>query len=326
MINTFLIGGLVAFVSLFFLNYFYRENLSIAILDFVSGITFLSTFIDLRINKKEKRSIFIMTFSLTLFIFYFVWLNHDSNFGLIWTIFVPILAITLYGYKIGGYLSLVYYILMFSLVIYGLEAWESEEWDIVALIRFLVSSVVLLFVLYITEYSFSKMQDSLNMQTLTDPLTQLYNRRKIDETIKKSIETIQRNPSPLSLVIMDIDDFKSVNDTYGHLVGDEVLKALANILQKNIRNIDTLGRWGGEEFIIVLPHTPLEDAILSIERLQQEINTFNFKTVGQITCSYGLCSANTSEYKDQELITCADDALYEAKNSGKDKICTSILS
>jgi len=161
---------------------------------------------------------------------------------------------------------------------------------------------------------------------MTDSLTQLYNRRKINETIKKSIETMKRNPSPLTLVIMDIDNFKSVNDTYGHLVGDEVLKALANILQKNVRNIDMIGRWGGEEFIIVLPQTPLEDAKVSMERLKHEINAFSFTDIGHITCSYGLCSVSTPNFEEKELITCADDALYEAKNSGKNKICTSILS
>jgi len=164
LINTFLITGIIAFVSLFFVNYFLKENYTISMLDAVAGLTFFSTLIDLRINKKEKRSIFITFFSLTLFMFYFVWINHENNFGLIWTIFVPILAVTLYGHKIGGYLSLVYYLLMFALVSYGLNAWGSEEWNVLALIRFIISSLVLLFVIYITEYSFAMMQASLNTQ------------------------------------------------------------------------------------------------------------------------------------------------------------------
>ena len=321
LINTFLIAGTITFVTVFILNTFIRPNPAVALLDAVAGITFFSTFVDLRINKQEKRAIFITLLSLTLFTFYFVSINHDSNFGLIWTIFIPLLAITLYGYKIGGYIALIYYFFMFTLVIYGLYAWNSVEWNIVAVFRFIIASSVFFFVVYITEHSFNIMQNALNRLTITDPLTQLFNRRKTDEVIQKSLDTMQRNPTPLSLIIFDIDDFKAVNDTYGHLIGDEVLQTLSQILKKNIRDIDTVGRWGGEEFIIVLPQTSKIDALKSLERLKNAINTCDFKTVGHITCSYGLCSMDHLKFNRDELITHADNALYNAKESGKNCIC-----
>ncbi len=320
LINTFLLAGSFAFISLCIVNFLIKEDYFIAIIDAIGGIIFLATFADLRINKKENRAIFITIFSLGVLMLLFVFMNHDKEFGLIWTIFIPILSITLYGHKIGGYISLIYYALIFSLVIYGLEAWDSKEWNMVALIRFMISSLVLLFVMYITEYSFVKMQRSLNDLTLIDPLTKLYNRRKIDEVINQSLKSIQRNHLPLSLVIIDIDNFKSINDTYGHLVGDEVLKTLSKILQNTFRDVDSVGRWGGEEFIVILPETSLENAIIGIERLQNIINNYNFDIINHLSCSYGLCSIKESNLTQEEFIKYADDALYKAKNSGKNCI------
>jgi len=326
LLNTFLIIGTISFIILFILNLYFKDDLNLASLDIVAGIIFLATLFDLRINKNEHRTIFVTLFSLTLFMFYFVWINHDKNLGLIWTIFIPILAITLYGHKTGGILSLIYYLFMFSLVIYGLDAWESQNWNLVSLIRYLITSIVLLFVIFVTQYSFVQTQTALNAQTITDPLTQLYNRRKIDDALAHTLKMINRSAKPLSLVILDIDNFKSVNDTYGHLIGDDVLKDVAKILKNTMRDIDTVGRWGGEEFIIILPETPLNEARISMERLRDHMNNHEFPAVGHISCSYGVCTVHSSQHNPQELITCADDALYEAKKTGKDRVCFAELT
>jgi diguanylate cyclase (GGDEF)-like protein len=320
LINTFLLAGLFAFTALFIVNTFIKEDSFVAILDGIGIIVFLLTFIDLRLNKNENRTIFIATFSLSILMFILVLINHNKNFGLIWTIFVPILSITLYGHKKGAYISLAYYSIIFILAIYGLETWDSDDWNSVSLIRFMVSSLVLLFVMFITEYSFVKMQRSLNELILIDPLTKLFNRRKIDEVINNSLKSLQRNNFPLSLVILDIDNFKSINDTYGHLIGDEVLKTISKILKDTFRDVDSVGRWGGEEFIIILPETSLDNAKVSLERLRNTINNYNFDTVGHISCSYGLCTVKESILSQEEFIKYADDALYEAKKSGKDCI------
>ena len=126
--------------------------------------------------------------------------------------------------------------------------------------------------------------------------------------------------SPISLCILDIDDFKSINDRFGHAVGDMVLHEMGRIIKSKIRVVDSAGRWGGEEFLIVFPSTSFQDAMASLERLRETIASHDFKFGGKVTCSFGLCSTTTLEFDKDRLLIEADKMLYEAKNNGKDRV------
>ena len=320
LLNAFLIIGIFTFSTFAFMNGFISHDFRVALLDVVTAAIFTGTFVDLRRSQKIQRAIFIGSLSLALFMIFFVSVNQNQNFGMIWTIFVPIFVISLYGHAKGLAISAAYYLVIFALAYDGLSHWDHTEWDTIALTRFVIASGVLVFVVFITEYAFDTLQRELNELSITDALTRLFNRRKMDEIITAEIAKTKRYRSALSLVILDIDDFKAINDTYGHMVGDEVLVALAGLLKNGLREVDSVGRWGGEEFVIVLPQTTLDEAAQSMERLRHTIGHYRFEGIKALSCSFGICNATHMDIHKRELITCADDALYKAKRSGKNRI------
>ncbi len=321
LLNAFLIIGSFAFSTFTLVNLFVNGNTAVALLDAAAAALFVGSFIDLRRNKRIGRTIFIGSTTLILFMLFFVALNHNRDFGMIWTIFVPIFVISLYGYRTGLLIALLYYFALSILAINGLETWRDDGWNRVAVIRFIVASGVLVFVVFITEYAFDKLQRTLNALSVTDPLTQLFNRRKIDDVLNMEIDEGTRYGTSLSLAILDIDNFKAVNDTHGHIVGDAVLCEVAGILRRNVRRVDTAGRWGGEEFLVILPKTSAEEAAKSIERLAEAIREHEFPGVGRLSCSFGLCSTVPGvDFNKRRFVTCADNALYSAKKGGRDRI------
>ena len=159
--------------------------------------------------------------------------------------------------------------------------------------------------------------------SITDSLTGLYNRFKLDELFLLHVSLARRHGTPFSVLILDIDNFKLVNDTYGHPVGDVFLKELSTLLKRNIRFEDTLGRWGGEEFLILLPSTPLSDALILAELLRERTQTFNFSVVGSRTISLGVASFHQND-DEKSIIIRADKALYQAKAKGRNRVETEL--
>jgi diguanylate cyclase (GGDEF)-like protein len=153
----------------------------------------------------------------------------------------------------------------------------------------------------------------------TDQLTGLYNRRKLDQILISEQNRIDRYGQTLSIVIADIDKFKSVNDLHGHQVGDKVLICISNIFSHGVRETDALGRWGGEEFMIVCPSTDLKGAVALAEKLRQLVRTYELNLVGQMSCSFGVAEWSNNESIDS-LINRADSALYRAKEFGRDRV------
>jgi diguanylate cyclase (GGDEF)-like protein len=153
-----------------------------------------------------------------------------------------------------------------------------------------------------------------------DPLTGLENRRSLVEFGEVQLRLAQRYNSFFSIMLLDLDYFKKVNDTYGHLLGDEILKNIAKILKDSLRNVDHLGRFGGEEFVIILPNTNLENAVIVAERIRAEIANFKHnieEQIIQITVSIGIASYGRQDNDVNQIIERADQALYKAKSSGR---------
>jgi len=163
------------------------------------------------------------------------------------------------------------------------------------------------------------MEDEIRKLSITDKLTQIYNRLKLDETLKYEFMRYNRSNKLFSLIIMDIDHFKFVNDSYGHQVGDLVLIELANIIKNNVRSIDIIGRWGGEEFLIILPETNAEGAMFVAEKLRTRIFNYDFGIAGKITASFGV-SVITTDKSEAYILKRADEALYKAKNNGRNRV------
>jgi diguanylate cyclase (GGDEF)-like protein/PAS domain S-box-containing protein len=164
-----------------------------------------------------------------------------------------------------------------------------------------------------------EMEEQLKLLSRTDQLTQLYNRVKFHDSLNREITMVKRYETDLSLIMFDIDHFKKTNDTYGHDVGDEVLAGLAQLAEKCIWETDIVARWGGEEFMVLLPHTNLDGALTLAERIRSRVAENSFKTVGSITCSFGVTQFVKTD--DSETFTKrVDQALYEAKQKGRNRV------
>lgn len=167
-----------------------------------------------------------------------------------------------------------------------------------------------------------KLEAQLREMATTDPLTGALNRRKIFEIVSENIDRAQRYARPLSIAMLDLDHFKSVNDNYGHGFGDIVLRAVVDEVRKNLRSTDYVGRYGGEEVLLVFPETALDEAILVAERIRSAIAENEFRS-GDVGVSMSLSGGIASLLPDEpleDLLRRADNALYLAKSSGRNRV------
>lgn len=160
----------------------------------------------------------------------------------------------------------------------------------------------------------------LEKMSSTDTLTGLMNKSKLYEELQMWMAYSKRYKTPLTLVLFDIDDFKQINDQFGHLAGDKVVAEIADIVGEMVRETDKLARWGGDEFVILLPHTSRQQALEIMERIRKSVSEREFKIGGRISCSFGVASLTGRIENMDQFIGAADEALYKAKNSGKNVV------
>jgi len=161
--------------------------------------------------------------------------------------------------------------------------------------------------------------DELNILAITDNLTGIYNRVKLNKELNKEIKRCERYGEIFSVIIIDIDNFKSINDSYGHQSGDTILAEFSQVLTDTLRETDILGRWGGEEFLILSPETDKEGILSLAEKIRRAVETYSFTAIKKVTASFGTATyINEDQYK--MLIERADKALYRAKGSGKNQV------
>jgi two-component system, cell cycle response regulator len=168
------------------------------------------------------------------------------------------------------------------------------------------------------------LQDLLIEHAHIDPLTGLPNRRALMERLQQEWSRMKRHGMPFSFIMADVDHFKKVNDTYGHLVGDQLLKEVAQVFAKQCRTVDTPARYGGEEFAIVVPHETTESAVCLAERCRKNIEKISIPVDGKevrATVSFGIAET-TGLTAPETLIQHADKALYAAKVAGRNKVAT----
>jgi polar amino acid transport system substrate-binding protein len=203
-----------------------------------------------------------------------------------------------------------------------LNKWISVKYDkgdYSKIYKFLVLLfLILMFIIY-RQNQLKKHNEELEILSITDKLTGIYNRLKLDEVMLYEKNLFDRFDRPLSIILFDIDDFKRVNDTFGHKVGDEVLQDIAKIILKNIRKTDILGRWGGEEFLIICHETDIEGALELAEKFRKVINSYNFKGIHQLSASFGVAEFKKGDSIEKVFIK-VDDSLYKAKKDGKNRV------
>ncbi len=168
-----------------------------------------------------------------------------------------------------------------------------------------------------------ELEETLRQQASIDPLTGLYNRRQYEELIEHEMRRARRAGTPLALCILDIDHFKRVNDTYGHGVGDEALQFLAALCRETVRETDIVGRLGGEEFVVALPDTALDDALLFSERLRTRLEQAEIETesgVIRLTVTIGVAELSSQDASLKDFARRADQAMYAGKRAGRNQV------
>jgi diguanylate cyclase (GGDEF)-like protein len=182
----------------------------------------------------------------------------------------------------------------------------------------LISAIVL----SLAWYTLGKYQRRLEEMATTDKLTGLLNRQVMDSLFDQISNTQKRQGTPLSVMITDVDHFKQVNDRFGHLTGDRMLEAISELLRSNTREADALFRWGGEEFLILLPNCDLEHARGIAEKIRQAVTKVKLPSERgdvKVTLSFGLAQQREDESQNS-FLSRADSALYEAKRAGRNRV------
>jgi diguanylate cyclase (GGDEF)-like protein/PAS domain S-box-containing protein len=156
--------------------------------------------------------------------------------------------------------------------------------------------------------------------SITDKLTQTYNRLHLENIFAQETHKAKRYGDTFSIIIMDIDFFKPINDNYGHDIGDQVLIDVVQVLKSKIRDIDVLGRWGGEEFLIICTKTNIDQAYTVAEKLRVAIEEYEFDVIGKITGSFGVSEYKQSDSNSDVAVKRADDALYTSKDAGRNLV------
>jgi diguanylate cyclase (GGDEF)-like protein len=168
----------------------------------------------------------------------------------------------------------------------------------------------------------SRLQESVRRQAIHDALTGLFNRRYLEETLPRELASARRRNAPMSVILLDVDRFKTINDTFGHQAGDRSLQCLASLLDASTREGDIICRYGGDEFVLVLPDTPLADAVSKAETLRHEYSALDQAGCPRATMSLGVACSPEHGGDSAAILLAADRALYRAKEAGRNQVHT----
>ena len=255
-----------------------------------------------------------------------------DNTGPLWIYLLPPVAMFFGGFGRGLVVMGGFTILIGIILFFPHDALLLTDYTHAFKTRLMYSFATVTFLSAFYEYSrqrtYQRVRDlsaEFERQALHDPLTKLPNRRGMRQLMEQEIRRHQRNKQPLSVVLTDIDNFKKVNDTYGHGNGDIILKRTADILRQNVRRQDLVCRWGGEEFLIVLPETNEKNAGTLADKIRSTLaksDVWLEERKVTITASFGICEINEDLSVDRAL-TLADNALYQAKHQGRNCVVLS---
>lgn len=290
----------------------------------------LNLFLLIRLEKFSFSALFL--FALLGFVYLLsIYVAKDQyivNRQIYWAMAIVPAAFYLNGRRDGLLISIILFVSLWGLYFYHSELADtllsieimlnfSGYYLAIAVISFLYAHTQSVNIRRMLRYSqdLAFANDELKIAALTDTLTCSYNRKFLDELLH---ELTTRQQLTFSLVMMDIDHFKEVNDIHGHQVGDDILKAVTKGLQSQLRDKDILGRWGGEEFILISQGLEADKAMQLAERLREFIEGLEFPHGLKITCSFGVVEWLNNENK-TELVKRADTALYEAKKAGRNR-------
>ncbi len=272
----------------------------------------------------------IIVYPLSLIMLFLVATGGVDNSGVLWIYSFPMIVLFLHGYKKGIIVIIVFLFLLLGLLFIPdntiLQTTYTFSYKIRLILVFILVSLLTSAYAYSAQQLFDKMiqlTEELSDIAEEDQLTQLRNRRGVYHQLERIYAQSKRDRSNLSLIMCDIDYFKDVNDIYGHDAGDKVLIAVSDVIKSTIRKSDLPARWGGEEFLIVLPKAKEEEAYRVAEKIRNNILDLVVNHEGtdiQVSLSLGVADFKNTKSV-EELVKLADNYLYEAKNKGRNLTC-----
>lgn len=325
--------GLIGYVITFIMSMaaFIRSDWLLASILLGASILFFSSRLILtnkKLNNPHRSSTGMVTASLLVLMIYLVYSGGVANTGPLWIYVVPPVAL-FFGGLSKGTRTLGIFIFLISIMLFYpddllLKARYSLEFKLRLLYSFLTVSLLFAFYEYSRQESYKLSQNisrKFENQARIDLLSNIPNRRGISEMLEQEFSRTKRYQTDLSLIMCDIDHFKMINDKYSHQAGDNVISQIASSFQDEIRQHDTVARWGGEEYLFLLPETSIEQAYNLAEKLRKKIEARSFaynEQTFQVTVSMGVYQI-AKEDSINHAITLADKRLYLAKNSGRNQ-------
>lgn len=249
----------------------------------------------------------------------FIWLARGSSYSLLWVTVLPPIAFFLLGGRAASWLTAVFVAGVLVFLVAAGSDWPAGPLSRGALLNFAEVMTAHWFLFRHYELSRTEAYQQLKESASVDPLTGLWNRMRLDESLAEMLSLAGRTGQDTAVILVDVDHFKVINDTKGHLVGDAVLRQLALTLRASVRQTDHVGRWGGEEFMVLCPGTDAAGARTLAEKIRTAVAAADYGEGCAVTVSLGVATAHGGEAV-EELLQAADRQLYRSKAQGRDRV------
>jgi len=313
-----------------FLMAFFVINLIVLELYYDSVVDGICAIILLIINRAEAKNpvrpwvVLVGVITVTISISVGIFSNNASDGVIIWLAIIPFICFLFLGKRLGAITSLVISFFFLITLSYCFIMHPEKGFNLISITSTAGALICSIALAWAYTDNRTKIITLLTQQATTDALTLLLNRRGLMTSFNLFIALYKRKKQSLCVVILDLDNFKLINDNFGHDIGDNVIITCANILKKQLRETDTIARLGGEEYIMLLPHTGIEEAETLAYRIKDTIEKSTFhcakKLDFHITASIGITCATENKTSFESLYKAADEALYEAKKNGRNCI------
>lgn len=325
LINSFIFIALLYLVP-FGVNSMLHGFTRLGLTLFLAAFLLLLAFLILKYTYNQTLVACMISSMFFLLMVYLVSTGGVDNTGPLWIYFLPMVYMFLLGFKRGIFYISIFIITLLFILFSGNESLLYTSYSLTFKVRLLLTFLVVTLLAGAYEYSrkvtfeqIEKLSEELKVFSQRDYLTKVYNRRGMHNALICCNDLHKKQNKAFSLLLCDIDFFKQVNDTYGHDVGDDILKRVALEIHNTIREEDIIARWGGEEFLILLPQCGLRDAYNIAEKIRKKIESISFEHISEdlrITVSIGL-SQHVKEKSVSQTIQEADKQMYQAKEDGR---------
>lgn len=324
-----------------------QKNLILAYTDYILCVLLIAIMINFHVNRSLKYTSYLFISLTAVFFFWLLVYGGVNRTAFVWYFTFPLFSVFILGPARGALAAAFLGGAAFVYFVFSEYFPSFAQYPLDLMLRFIPSYFVVVVFAYLSEDFRDKTQKklqkandtlehrvqertaelvakniALEVASTTDILTGLKNRQKLDEILQYELNRAKRYDSDLCIIMIDIDHFKDVNDTFGHITGDEVLVEFASLLNESIRTTDTIGRWGGEEFLLICPLTTEENSVAMAEKLRKKVETAVFPIVGSLTASFGIACYIPGD-NINSIIKRADAALYDAKELRNTCVCYS---